>query len=418
MAEIQKRSVGRPKGSTKKSLGSGVFITNLEKQTENCAITKDSSMGWRKWGVDNLYCNKLLDLYSQSPTHSACINFGVQSILGEGVDYEQSKFDGNEIAPNPYESWDSLIRSVSLDFLLYGSYAIQCILNKDGKTLSYYHIALDKVRWGNYDEDGQITEYFISADWSALGANPPIRIAAFDMRPDMKLEKGVPYLYVFRPYSPLQSYYTTPHYAPAIKAIQSEIEFINWDIKHITNGFAAAGFLTLPEVETDEERQAIINNVQKMFVGSQNSNAIAIAFRNNVEDKPVEYTPITQSTNSVNLYADSNQRCVNRILCAHQIPDPQLVGSPLLGGNGFNSEGRLLEVAYNIYNKVVGNYNRQCVIKTFNFMLALNGIETEIVMKPLKFTIDESESANVDKDNAEIDGKDYTEDKIEEKVEK
>jgi hypothetical protein len=39
-------------------------------------------------------------------------------------------------------------------------------------------------------------------------------------------------------------------------------------------------------------------------------------------------------------------------------------------------------------------------------------------MKPLKFTIDESESANVDKDNAEIDGKDYTEDKIEEKVEK
>lgn len=414
MPEIQKK-VGRPKGSVKKP-SSGLYITKLEKTTENCAVTKDSSMGWVKWGQNNDYCNKLLDLYAQSPTHAACINFGVQSIVGEGISYEESNFDGNEIAPNPYESWDSLIRSVSLDFMLYGSYAIQCILNKNGKTISYYHIALDKVRWGKYDEDGQITEYYISSDWTEIGLNPPIRIDAFDMRPDTKMEKGKPYLYVYRPYNPLMTYYTQPHYAPAIKAIQSEIEFINWDIRHITNGFTASGILTLPQVESDAEREAIIRNIEKMYQGSNNSNSLCITFRDNIEAEPATYTPFTQPVNSVNLYADSNQRCVNRILSAHQISDPQLVGSPLLGGNGFNSEGRLLETAYNVYNKVVGNYNRQCVIKTFNFMLALNGIETELVMKPLKFTIDESESSSVSKDNADVDGKNYTEDKVEEKV--
>jgi hypothetical protein len=420
--------MSRPKGSLNKSTilamqqanqkGSGVFVTKLEKQIEGSAVTKKNSLGWINWGAKNNYPNLLLDLYNQSPTHRAAVNFAVQSILGNGVDFEQMQLNGDEVVPNYAQTWDEVIKSLALDYILYGSYAIQVIMNKDGKTYSYWHMPLDKVRWSEYDEDGQITKYWICQDWTMPSTYPPFEIDALDMKDEWKLEKGKPYLYVYRTYSPAMTYYTQPHYQAAMKAIQAEIEYCNYDLKNIVNGFAPAGVLTLPEVETDEERQAIINNVQKMFVGSQNSNAIAIVFRNNVEDKPVEYTPITQSTNSVNLYADSNQRCVNRILCAHQIPDPQLVGSPLLGGNGFNSEGRLLEVAYNIYNKVVGNYNRQCVIKTFNFMLALNGIETEIVMKPLKFTIDESESANVDKDNAEIDGKDYTEDKIEEKVEK
>lgn len=417
MAEIAKKR-GRPPKVTQTTSKNGVYNIKMAKQVEGAAITRENALGWINWGARNNWPQLMLDLYNQSPTHAACINFEVASIVGEGVDYEASKFDGREIVPNPYENWESLLRSISLDYALYGSYAIQCILSRDGSTIYYYHMPLDKVRWTNYDEDGQITKYMISNDWSEVGQNPPFEIDAFDMRLDTKIEKGKPYLYVYRPYTPTQQYYTAPRYASAIKSIQSEIQYVQYDISNITNSFTPSGILCLGEVETEEERQAIIDNVTRMFVGSENSNRCLITFRNNIEDNIPQYIPFTHNQGSFNFYADANQRVINRILSAHLINDPQLIGLPPQGGTGFNSEGKFLATAYNVYNKVVGNYNRQCVIQTFNFMLALNGIDTELVMKPLRFDIENSESTSSDtsRRSADVDDKDMTEDKIEEKV--
>ena len=418
MENIAKKR-GRPAGSKniQKPTG-GIEVLKFEKQIEGSPITRNSSQGWVNWGLKNDMPNQLLNLYNESPTHAAAINFGVQSICSGGIDYEAMKLDSSQTVPNYEYSWDELIRNISLDFMLYGSFSIQIIMNKDGKTFSFWHIPLEKVRWSPYDEDGQITSFWISNDWTAVGQYPPIEIEAFDMRPDTKIEKGKPYLYVYRHYSPTMSYYTAPHYASAIKAVQSEIQFIEYDLKHIVNGFSAAGVLTLNSVETDEERRAIINNIQSMFQGSSNTNTMAITFRTNLEDSPVQWTPFTDKGSNVNQYADSNQRCINRILSAHQINDPQLIGLPNPGGTGFNSEGQLLETAYNVYNKVVGNYNRQCVIKTVNNMFKMNGIDVEIIMKPLVFNnVTTDNKATTSAPDKNVDDKDLTEDKIEEKVE-
>lgn len=378
--------MGRPVGSKNKPKSSGgLFITNLEKHIEGTPITNNSNQGWVKWGLKNNYPNMLLDLYNESPTHHSAIQFGVQSILGNGVDYDAMKLDSGDVVPNYYQTWDEIVKSLALDYILYGSYAIQIIKNKDNKTYSFYHMPLEKVRWSPYDEDGQITSYWISNDWTAVGMNPPFEIPAFDMREQNTIERGQAYLYVYRTYSPTMEYYTEPHYTAAIKAIQSEIEFINYDLKHIVNGFAPSGILTLPQVETDEEKKAIINNIQKMFQGSDNANNIAFTFRTNIEDKPVEYTPFTQSVNNVNLYADSNKRCINRILAAHQIPSAMLIGMPDSDNAGFSSDADKIETAYQLYQKLTGNANRISVIKTINQLFAMNGIDTQIIMKPLKF---------------------------------
>ena len=414
--------MSRPVGSKNKPKiqgGNNVYLTKFEKQIEGSAVTKKSGFNYINWGIKNNYPNILLDLYNQSPTHRSSVNFAVQSILGNGVDFEQMKLNGDEVVPNYAQTWDEVIKSLALDYILYGSYAIQVIMNKDGKTYSFWHMPLDKVRWGEYDEDGQITSYWISNDWTALGQNPPFEIDALDMREDLKIEKGKPYLYVYRTYSPTMTYYTQPHYAAAIKAIQAEIEYCNYDLKNIVNGFAPSGVLTLPEVETDEQRQAIINNVTRMFQGSDNANSVMITFRNNLEDKGVEYTPFTNSTGNVNLYADANQRVINRILAAHQIPNAALIGMPDIGNSGFSSEADKLEVSYQLYNKLTGNYNRMAVIRTLNQMLKMNGIDTEIVMKPLSFN-DFGNDANVQErtDSTEVDEKEIDENNIEEKVEK
>lgn len=421
--------MSRPKGSLNKSTlakmqqqtskGGGVFLTKLEKQIEGSAITRKNALGWVNWGVRNNYPNLLLDLYNQSPTHRSAVNFAVQSILGNGVDFEQMQLNGDEVVPNYAQTWDEVIKSLALDYILYGSYAIQVIMNKDGKTYSFWHMPLDKVRWSEYDEDGQITKYWICQDWTMTGTYPPFEIDALDMKDEWKLEKGKPYLYVYRTYSPTMTYYTQPHYAAAIKAIQAEIEYCNYDLKNIVNGFAPAGVLTLPEVETDEERQAIIQNVTRMFQGSDNANSVMITFRSNIEDKGVEYTPFQSNKGSFNYYADANQRVINRILESHQIPNAALIGMPDIGNSGFSSEADKLEVSYQLYNKLTGNYNRMAVIRTLNQMLKMNGIETEIIMKPLNFA-DFQEDANVEeRTNAtSVNEADAKENNEEEKVEK
>ena len=413
--------MSRPIGSKNKpkiQKNSGVFLTNLEKQIEGSAVTRKNSLGWVNWGIKNNYPNLLLDLFNQSPTHRSACNFAIMSILGNGVDYEQMGVNGDEVIPNYAQSWDEIIKSLATDYIIYGSYALQIIMNKDGKTFSFWHMPLDKVRWSEYDEDGQITSYWISNDWTAVGQNPPFQIDAFDMRDDFKIEKGKPYLYVYRTYSPTMVYYTQPHYSAAIKAIQSEIEYVNYDLKNIVNGFTPSGVLTLPEVETDEERQAIINNITRMFQGSDNANSVMITFRNNIEDKGVEYVPFAKNQGSFNFYADANQRTINRILEAHQIPNAALIGHPDISNSGFASEADKLELSYQLYNKLTGNFNRMAVVKTLNQMLKMNGLDTEIIMKPLNF-MDFGADADVKERTtpADVTEKDIDENNVEEKVE-
>ena len=409
-------SKNKPKTPTNRN---GVFVTNFEKQIEGSAITRKNALGWVNYGIKNNYPNLLLDLYNQSPTHRACINFGVQSILGNGVDYDAMQIDGSQVIPNYAESWDDVIKNLALDYMLYGSYAIQIIRNKDGNTFSFWHMPLDKVRWSEYDDDGQILTYWICQDWTATGQYPPFQIDAFDMRDDSTIENGKPYLYVYRQYSPAMTYYTQPHYQAGIKSIQAEIEYVNFDLRTTVNNFIPSGMLVLNEVETDEERQGIIKNITKMFQGSENANSLMITFRNSVDENKPEFIPFTSSKNSnVNVYADANTRTVSRILAAHQIPNASLVGMPDVGNSGFASEADKLETAYQLYNKLTGNANRMAVVKTLNNMLRMNGVDVEVVMKPLSFN-DFGNDANVEERTEpakvdETDSRNNEEEKVEE----
>lgn len=409
----------RPKGSTNKPKNTNnLFVTKFDKQIIGNAVTKENPMGWVNWGVKNDYPNQLLNLYCQSPTHAACINFEVQCVVGEGVDYDAMQIDGSQVFPNYTESWDSFIKNISLDYMLYGSYCVQIIKNKDGKTFSFWHTPLDKVRWTEYDEDGQITSYYICRDWTATGKYPPVLVEAFDMRDDVsKIESGKPYLYVYRQYNPFSEYYTTPNYIGGLKAIQAEIEHINFDLKTSTNSFVPSGMLVLNEVETDEERNAIIKNVQNMFVGTDNANSLMVTFRSNIEENKPEFIPFTTNASNVNLFDSSNQRSVNRILAAHQIPNASLVGLPDMVGSGFASEADKLETAFQLYNKLTGNHNRIAIVKTLNAMFAMNGIDTEIILKPLKFNDfgGEEDRATTVNDVAEVNDGDVDADNVEEK---
>lgn len=394
----------------------GVYNIKMQKQVEGAAITKDSAQGFVKFGLKNNYPQLMLDLYQNSPTHHAAINFEVQCVVGEGLDYDAMGLDETQMFPNYQYGWDTLIRNITLDYMLYGSYAIQIIKNKDGQTYSFYHIPYEKLRCSPYDEDGVITSWWISNDWSEVGMNPPIEIEAIDMRDEEEIKSGRPYIYVHRNYDPTMTYYQSPSYAAGIRSIQSEVSYCQFDLANVTNSFTPQGMLVLNEVESDSEREAVINNVTKLFTGADNSNRCMVVFRNNVDEQIPSYVPFTQNQGSFNFYEDANTRTINRILSAHNIPSPSLVGMPDVGNSGFASDSQKLETAFQLYQKVTGNYNRQVIIKALNDMFKLNKIDVEIILKPLHFNDFGNENDTSSDTTSRDTNQDVSTDNIEEQV--
>lgn len=393
---------------------SGKINVNLSKDIEGTAKVRQNPRGWMQWGIKNDYPKQLAYLYYNSPTHRAAIEFAVSAIIGQGVDY--SKFDINqeEIVPNFGENWDTFIYKISLDYILYGSFAFQIIMNKDKKTYSFYHVEFGSVRCGKMDEDGCITKYYISTDWQEIAKYPPVEIDAFIMKD--KLQYGVPYLFVYHSYSPEQVYYNSPSYISALKAILNEIENIRFDLRYATSNFAANGILTLNRCDTDEEKKELLDNIQNMFIGSDNAGAIMVTFRNDNDDKPVEFTKITSDISNVDLFNESNKRAVERICTAHRIPSKQLLSIPTenasLGGTGNE-----LRVAFNLYNAMCGNQNRRVITETINRMLKMNGIDVNLELIPLFVDFENEQTQTSPAGNSQKDtNQDISEDNISEKV--
>lgn len=375
---------GRPVGSRNKPKGlrNDFRTIKLEKQIENSPITKTNTMyNIVNWGLKNDYPLRLLDLYNSSPTHHACIEFGVKSIIGNGIDEEA--LQGTDISkPNLTESWNDLIRNISKDFIIYGSFAIQIIKNRNNTTFSYYHMPFEKVRLGQYNEDGLISKFYVSQDWTeAVKYTPEVFENAVGVT---NYKVGVKYLYVYSSYSPTSTYYPVPQYIAAMESIQAEASYQTFDFKHITNGFSASGILQLPPVETEQEKEEIIRNVQNMFIGSDNANALLIQFSNGLGENQIIYTPFTQD-NTADDYEGANNRVINRILASHSIPSRALIGMPLENA-GFASEAAILKNANELYQTLVGTTNRNIIIGCVNHLLDLNGIkDVDLKIKPLIF---------------------------------
>ena len=400
----------RPKGSKNKpktpkyefsrTRGGGMVVKiNMEKQVENTPVMRDSRRGWINYGTRNMYPLELSNLYYNSPTHKACVDFEVASIVGDGVDYEAMRMDESKLYPNYQETWNEFIQKIALDYVLFGSYAFQIIRNKDGRTYSFYHQPITDVRCSPRDEDGVITSYWISGDWSAQSKFPPVEIPAFGFQEDEEIKSGKPYLFVYNQYSPDIQYYQIPHYASAIKAIQTEIELVRYDLRSVLNNFTASGVLSMNRIDNDEERKMVLDNIEAMFTGSDGANSLMVTFKNSDEENPVTFTRFDKDVNNVNLFDGTNDRLVNRIVSAHRIPSKALIGlnvdSAMLGG-----EGNLINVAYNLYLKTKGTNDRNAVINTINKMLALNGIDQKIVLKPLSFDLTEMENHSTTPDSA------------------
>lgn len=410
------RKKGSLNTSTIMARHNGVSVMKFEKEIANAPITKyNAQYNTINYGSDNLYPFKLIDLYNTSVTHRSCIDYACNAIVGDGIDWEQMKMKNCDIPnPNYSMSWDEFIRALAFDYCLYSAFAFQIIKNKDNKTYSFFPQPIETVRLEEMDEDGAINNAYLCKDWSATGQYPPIKIPMFGFQPDEEIPRGVPYLFYHKRYNPVNAYYGLPIYSSALNAIIAEAKFQTYDLKSVTNGFTPVGAITLPSVEDDKQRDAIIKNITQMFSGEENANSLVITFRNSIEDKPIEFSPFQASMNHVNLYADSNERTINRIMAAHRINSKALIGYPS-DDVGFSDSGAYLEEAYRLYNINVANNNRREILDVVNTLFKANGVDITIMLKPLRYKTDDAEPSKVNT-NVQGQGETATEDEVVERT--
>jgi len=393
--------MARPKGSKNKPKitfsnknGSACITVKMEKQIENTPVNRKSAMGWVNYGVRNDYPQRLSDLYYNSVTHKDAIDFGVDAIVGSGIDYEAMSLKEGDTVPNYQETWDSIITKCAKDLLLFGGYALQLILNNDQKTVSVYHQPFGDIRYSERDEDGVIMSYWVCPDWTMTSTYPPVELPAFGFQEDEELKSGQAYLYVYQDYCTDLAYYPVPQYIAALKPIQTEIELERYDLRTVVNNFSATGILSLPRIDDDEQREMVLQNIKALYMGADNAGSLIINFRNSDDEKPAEFVKIDKDSNgSVNLFEQLNERVVDKIVAAHRIPSKGLIGYKIEGAS-LGGGGNVLAVAYNLYMKTVANSNRKKLIGTLNKVLKMNGIDTQIIMKPLDFNIMETTDTN------------------------
>lgn len=402
MGEL-KRKVGRPKGSLKKEKSSSNYITiNLNKHIENTPIINDETpYQWVNWGKMNNFPVILMDLYANSVTHSACVDFLVNAIMGEGVDYEKMKLNSEEVVPNPYESWDNLLRKISLDLVLFGGFAIQIIKNRDDLTYSFFHTPFSTLRFGKKDENGEIKKCYLCKDWYNWAKFPPVEVNHLNSTDDISLKKGVPYILTYVNYNIFDEYYPTANYMSALDAITTDIKLKNYDLNAVTNNFSPSGALVLNQVEDEQEKALILKNVTDMFSGNENANNLLVTFKNGNDDAPIQFVPFTANVENVNIFNDSNMRTINRIVSAHKIASKTLIGINL-DNNGFASEADVIENAFNLTEKLTTKNLRTQLIKTINTLFKLNGIEQEVNLKPLSLNLADTNAPSVDNSANEV----------------
>lgn len=408
MNEIKRpgRRAGVPNKVKKLGDNSVMLNINMEKQIPNAPTCRLNPQGFINWGNINDFPQMLTGLYYSSSTHKSCVDFLVTAICGESIDTDS-------MMPNYGETWDSFINKLAMDLVLFGGYSFQVIMNKDGKTYSFFHEPFNNVRCGKPDEDGNISEMWVCKDWTETAKNRPFVLPRFGFNEDERIEKGKAYLFYYSRYSVDSEYYPLPHYYGALKAIQTEAELLRYDLKSVLNNFSANGVVALDRIDDEKERKQVIDGIQKMFTGAENSNTVMITFKNNSEDNPVTFTPFDKDISNVNLFADNNSRTVDRILSAHRIANPTLIGLPN-SGTGFANEGALLEASFNLLNKTIINNMRKEITMTINKMFKINGVDDTIKITPLSFNLSQlADKVEVVKEDKNVDT--YNNDNIVEK---
>ena len=392
---MKKTPLRNDKGQFKKySKVSEFGFVNLSTYTSP-EIKEVNGKDWIEYGADNNYFQYLIDRYNGSPTNNAAINGISQAIYGKGLNATDSSRKPNEYAQMVSLFKKDVVRKLCYDLKLMGQCAMQIIYSKDRKTIAQIeHMPIETLRAEKCNDDGDIPAYYYFKDWANIKrSDTPLRIPAYGMSKE-NIE-----IYYIKPYKSGFYYYSPVDYQGGLQYAELEEEVSNYHLNNILNGLAPSMLINFNNgTPNQEERQLIETKIAQKFSGTSNAGKFIIAFNDNKESQ-AEITPV-QLSDAHNQYQFLSEESTKKIMVAHRIVSPMLLGIKDQSGLGNNADE--IKTASLLMDNTVIRPFQELLIDSFDNLLSFNDIALNLyftTLQPLEFT--EVDSALQDKEEIE-----------------
>jgi hypothetical protein len=369
------------KGQFSKTKVSEFGFVNLSTYTSP-EVKEVNGADWIEYGADNNYFQYLIDRYNGSPTNNAAINGISQAIYGKGLNATDSNKKPNEYAQMVSLFRKDVVRRACYDLKLMGQAAIQVIYNSDrSKIVQLEHMPIETLRAEKCDEDGNVPAYYYYNDWANIKkTDEPLRIPAFGMSNE-EIE-----IYYIKPYKSGFYYYSPVDYQGGLQYAELEEEVSNYHLNNIMNGLSPSMLINFNNgTPNQQERQLIETRIAQKFSGTSNAGKFILAFNDNKESQ-AEITPV-QLSDAHNQYQFLSEESTSKIMVAHRIVSPMLLG--IKDGSGLGNNAEEIKTASLLMDNTVIRPFQELLIDSFDNILAYNDISLNLyftTLQPLEFT--------------------------------
>jgi hypothetical protein len=356
-------------------------VLNLSTYTSP-KIVENKTDNFVAYGDDNNYFQFLIDRYNGSATNNAIINGMSEMIFGKGLDATDSARKPEAYAKMITLFHDDCVRRLASDLKLMGNCAMQVIYSKDRKSIARVeHIPIETLRAEKCNEKGEIEAYYMHPDWSSYKkSDKPLRIEAFGYG------NAPIQIYYIKPYKAGFKYYSPVDYQGGLQYAELEEEISNYHLNNIMNGLAPSMLINFNNGTPDpEQRQLIENRIYQKFSGSSNSGKFIMSFN----DDPATAATIEpiQLSDAHNQYQFLSDESMRKIMVAHRVVSPMLLGVKDSSGLGNNADE--LKTASILMDNTVIRPFQTLLINAFDDILSYNDISLNLYFKtlqPLEFT--------------------------------
>jgi hypothetical protein len=356
-------------------------VLNLSTYTSP-KIVENKTDNFVAYGDDNNYFQFLIDRYNGSATNNAIINGMSEMIFGKGLDATDSSRKPEAYAKMITLFHDDCVRRLASDLKLMGNCAMQVIYSKDRKSIARVeHIPIETLRAEKCNEKGEIEAYYMHPDWSSYKkSDKPLRIEAFGYG------NAPIQIYYIKPYKAGFKYYSPVDYQGGLQYAELEEEISNYHINNVKSGLAPSMLINMNNgVPDPEQRQLIENRIYQKFSGSSNSGKFILSFN----DDPATAATIEpiQLSDAHNQYQFLSDESMRKIMVAHRVVSPMLLGVKDSSGLGNNADE--LKTASILMDNTVIRPFQTLLINAFDDILSYNDISLNLYFKtlqPLEFT--------------------------------
>jgi hypothetical protein len=347
------------------------------------AIVEQKNKEWVEYGEDNNYYQYLIDLYYGSPTNNAAIKGISDLIYGEGLEVVKADRHLAGYLDLKKVFHEDCLRNCAMDLKMLGQYAIHLVKSKDRKKyVAAYHWPIQTLRPEKCNENGEIEGYYFAADWSKLKrGQKPKRFDAFGF--DNSASECI---LVAKPYSTGNYYFAPVDYQGGTQYANLEIEIANYHINNIMNGMAPSMLINFNNGQPPAEVKDMIEaQILSKFSGSSNTGKVILSFNDNAESK-ADITPV-QLSDAHNQYQFLSDEAGKKIMMAHRITSPMLLG--IKDNSGFGNNAEELKTASILFDNTVIRPFQRLLLNGVKKIMNYNGYNLDVYFKtlqPLEFT--------------------------------